>query len=72
MSKDSSNGGTVHYKNFIQETRNKKLPIYRAPWTSKQIDSVIMLTEPIPTHHVDSDLSVENNPDQKSKLNVEH
>lgn len=51
------------------ETRNYP---YKTPWTSKQIDSVIMLTEPIPTHHVDSDLSVENNPDQKSKLNVEH
>ena len=65
-------GGTVHYKKTSYrrpETRNYP---YRTPWTSKQIDSVIMLTEPIPTHHVDSDLSVENNPDQKSKLNVEH
>ena len=45
------------------ETRNYP---YRAPWASNQIDSVIiMLTETIPTHHVDSDLSVENNPDQK-------
>jgi hypothetical protein len=65
MSKDSSNRGNYPLKTSYRRPETRNYP-YRAPWTSKQIDSVIMLTEPIPTHHVDSDLSVENNPDQKN------